>query len=44
MNFDEDVTFKQVSKYIESDHLCYIYLVSYPSPADLPKESLYLFP
>ena len=31
-------------KYIDADHLCYIYLASYSSPTNLSLESLYLFP
>ena len=30
--------------HIESDHLCYIYLASCPSPSDLSPESPYLVP
>ena len=29
-------------KYTDSDHLCYVYLASYPSPADLSTEGQYL--
>ena len=31
-------------KYIDSVHLCYIFLAGYPSPAYLSPESLYLVP
>ena len=30
----------QLSKYIDSDHLCYIYLVSFINPEDLSPESI----
>ena len=33
-----------VSKYIDSNHLCYIYLASFTSPANLFPESWYLVP
>ena len=29
-------------KYIDSDHLCYIYVASYPSPADVSPQIPYI--
>ena len=37
-------TCQTISKYIDLDHLCYIYLASFTSQADLSPETWYLVP